>query len=224
MNQSKPMLYLSLGVTAALTVGTAFAQHAMGHNAAGQEPKTLPMCPVTNEPVDFNVSTTTADGPVYFCCPGCIKTLQKDPAKYADKVAAQRAALAKMPRIQVTCAIDDQAIDKNAFIEQGGKQIYFCCDNCKAKYEADPAKYKAQLAASYTYQTHCPVKGGEIDPAVSTKLPTGQRVFFCCKGCEGKFLKNPAEYAPKLAAQGYPVDIEKLQAAEHKQEPAHEHP
>lgn len=224
MKSQKLMIGLPLcGLLVALGFSPAMAQQTMQPKPPAAE-AALPTCPVTGEPVDFFVSTMTADGPVYFCCPACIKTLEKDPGKYAKNVAAQRAALMKMPRVQVTCAIDDQPIDKSVFIEQGGKKIYFCCNKCKAKYEADPAKYQAQLEASYTYQTHCPVKGGEIDPAVSTELPTGQRVFFCCKVCEGKFLKNPAEYAPKLEAQGYPIDVKKLEGINANKEPAHEHP
>lgn len=42
-------------------------------------------CPVSGDPIDPAV-TTTYDGKTYaFCCADCIKSFQKDPAKYAAK-------------------------------------------------------------------------------------------------------------------------------------------
>jgi len=46
-------------------------------------------------------------------------------------------------------------------------------------------------------QTTCPVMGGPIDPKVYTEYK-GRRVYFCCKGCDKKFLENPEEYLDKL--------------------------
>jgi YHS domain-containing protein len=39
----------------------------------------------------------TDDGPVYFCCKGCAAKYKANPAKYAEKVAAQRKFLAEHP-------------------------------------------------------------------------------------------------------------------------------
>jgi Cu(I)/Ag(I) efflux system membrane fusion protein len=46
-------------------------------------------------------------------------------------------------------------------------------------------------------QTTCPVMGGPIDPNVYTEYK-GKRVYFCCKGCDKKFLENPEQYIDKL--------------------------
>lgn len=46
-------------------------------------------------------------------------------------------------------------------------------------------------------QTTCPVMGGPIDPNVYTEYK-GKRVYFCCKGCDKKFLENPEQYVDKL--------------------------
>jgi YHS domain-containing protein len=164
------------------------------------------------EPIDFSVSTMTDDGPVYFCCASCVEKFQKNPQKHAEKVAAQRELLRNRPRIQVNCPLSGEPIDRKVFTEQNGKKVYFCCAGCKAKYEKEPAKYAGKLEASYTYQTRCPVMGGEIDPAVFTDLPTGQRIYFCCAGCENRLLKDPEKYAPQLAAQGIRINVEKLKA------------
>ncbi len=36
-------------------------------------------------------------------------------------------------------------IDKNIFVEYKGKRVYFCCADCKAKFEANPEKYLDKL-------------------------------------------------------------------------------
>jgi YHS domain-containing protein len=47
---------------------------------------------------------------------------------------------------QTMCPImDGNKIDKNVFVEYKGKKVYFCCADCKAKFEADPEKYVAKL-------------------------------------------------------------------------------
>ncbi len=46
-------------------------------------------------------------------------------------------------------------------------------------------------------QTTCPVMGGPIDPNVYTEYK-GKRVYFCCKGCDKKFMENPEQYLDKL--------------------------
>lgn len=202
--------------------GTALAQHE-GHEhgkpseakpepvAKEKETKTaLPKCPISGEAANLYVSTMTDDGPVYFCCPDCIGKFKANPKDFTDKVAAQRAALRKTPRIQVNCPVSGKAVNKKIFIEQGSQKIYFNSEESKAKYEKNPTEFKASLANCYTYQRKCPVMGGDIDPTAYTELPNKQRVYFCCMDCEPKLLANPDKYAPKLAAQGYPLDVEQV--------------
>jgi len=47
---------------------------------------------------------------------------------------------------QTMCPImDGNKIDKNVFVEYKGKKVYFCCADCKAKFEAEPEKFIAKL-------------------------------------------------------------------------------
>lgn len=46
-------------------------------------------------------------------------------------------------------------------------------------------------------QTHCPVMGSPINPEVYIEYK-GVKVYFCCWGCDDKFLVDPEEYIPKL--------------------------
>lgn len=218
--------------------GSAIAQEHGGHGAADEkkiaEPKhadsgkRLPLCPVMGEPVDFTLKAMTDDGPVYFCCDMCIPKFKKDPAKYAEKVATQRAALEKRERVQVTCPVDGKGVDGKLTAEVSGHKIAFCSKNCQAKYAEHPGTFKAKLADSYTYQTRCPISGEKIQPNVFTDLSTGQRIYFCCASCGDKLLKDPAKYAPKLEEQGVMIDPKKLSAPDSKakkdEHGEHKHP
>jgi len=197
--------------------GGGHAQHAQGQARPAQEPPKvprpdiqpargprLPLCPVTGGPIDFSFKTMTDDGPVYFASDEAIKKFNENPELYATKVTEQRAALAKLARVQVNCPVTGNPIDGKTFVYTEGQGVYFCCQNCPPKY--DPAKYRANLAAGYTHQTRCPVDDEQIDPTVYADLPTGQRVYFCCKGSYDKFLKNPTKYAAKLATQGININ------------------
>jgi len=199
---------------AILTLGAgisiSLAQHGPGALAKAGA---LPNCPVMDEPIDFTVSTATDDGPVFFCCSGCIEKYNKNPEKYAKKTAAQRAALKDRPKIQVACPISKKGIDPKVFIVHEGQRVNFCCTGCVGKFEKDPGKYQAGLANSYTYQTTCPVMNEKIDPTSFSVVPASQKIYYCCDGCGGKLVKNPAKYAAKLAAQGVNIDVKKILAA-----------
>lgn len=178
------------------------------------ESKDLPVveCPVTGEPANLALSVPTDDGPVFICCKGCARKLQAEPEKYAAAVAEQREALAARPKVQVTCPVSGEPADPKVGIDHEGTEVHFCCAGCVDKYKADPGKYKSALANSYTYQTRCPVTEEPIDPSAFTTLANGAKVYFCCKGCEKKLFANPAEYAPKLAAQGVTFNAKTLVA------------
>jgi YHS domain-containing protein len=59
-------------------------------------------------------------------------------------------------------------------------------------------------------QTLCPVLGGNIDKSTYVDYK-GQRIYFCCKGCDDEFKKNPEKYLEKMKSQG--VTPEKSPAA-----------
>ena len=50
-------------------------------------------------------------------------------------------------------------------------------------------------------QTKCPVLGGDIDKTNYVDYK-GQRVYFCCKGCDEEFKKNPEKYLEKMKTEG----------------------
>lgn len=62
-------------------------------------------------------------------------------ATVTDEAAAQAAAEVE----QTVCPVMGGAINKALFTEYKGKKVYFCCDGCKEKFEAEPEKYIAKL-------------------------------------------------------------------------------
>ena len=50
-------------------------------------------------------------------------------------------------------------------------------------------------------QTVCPVLKGNIDKNVYVDYK-GQRIYFCCTGCDAEFKKDPEKYLKKMEAQG----------------------
>ncbi|MFC1452559.1 efflux RND transporter periplasmic adaptor subunit [Verrucomicrobiota bacterium] len=57
-------------------------------------------------------------------------------------------------------------------------------------------------------QTHCPVMGGAINKEVYVDYK-GQRVYFCCPGCETSFLKEPEKHLEQMRSAG--VEPERLE-------------
>ena len=71
--------------------------------------------------------------------PGCKKQQEPPPAAPTEEVAAAAQT------IQTTCPVMGGKIDKQYYTEYKGKKVYFCCAQCKAKFEADPENYLAKL-------------------------------------------------------------------------------
>jgi len=46
---------------------------------------------------------------------------------------------------QTTCPVDAGPINKDIFVEYKGKKVYFCCEDCKTKFEENPEQYIAKL-------------------------------------------------------------------------------
>jgi len=60
-------------------------------------------------------------------------------------------------------------------------------------------------AADPKPQTTCPVLGGNVDKNVYADYQ-GKRIYFCCKGCDAEFKKNPDKYMKKLQEEGVTLE------------------
>jgi P-type Cu+ transporter len=114
--------------------------------------------------------------------------------------------------------------------EYDGKAFYFCCVGCKAKFDAEPARYaqaKPVAFATHPKTLHVlpgqgaahrheakelakdPVCGMTVDPATALHRAehNGHAHYFCAASCRQKFIADPDKYLqehrePAVAASG----------------------
>lgn len=78
-----------------------------------------------------------------------------------------------------------------------------CADKDAAKCPPDCTKpccageEAVETTTNTVEQTTCPVMGGKINKDVSVEYE-GKKVYFCCGGCDDKFLADPDKYVAKL--------------------------
>ncbi|MFG1480245.1 heavy metal translocating P-type ATPase [Xanthobacter sp. V4C-4] len=74
-----------------------------------------------------------------------------------------------------------------------GRSFHFCCNGCKAKFEANPEPYLAPVVD--------PVCGMTVEPAGAKYAArhAGKTYFFCSASCETKFKADPAVYTGEKA-------------------------
>ncbi|MAE47320.1 MAG: hypothetical protein CMJ86_10565 [Planctomycetes bacterium] len=111
----------------------------------GDAPKAKPVainksCPVSGADVDPAVTSDYTGRLVAFCCGKCKASFDADPAKYADKLPK-----AKLAAINKSCPVSGADVDPAVTSDHKGKLVAFCCGKCKARFDADPAKYADKL-------------------------------------------------------------------------------
>jgi YHS domain-containing protein len=77
--------------------------------------------------------------------------------------------------------------------------VLFTFIGCKKKSEPTtkaPVEVE-ETVESVSEQKTCPVMGGAINKDLYVEY-RGEKVYFCCKGCEKTFLDNPEKYLSKL--------------------------
>ncbi|MDE2267353.1 MAG: YHS domain-containing protein, partial [Alphaproteobacteria bacterium] len=92
---------------------------------------------------------------------------------------------------------------KGNWLSYQGKDYFFCCAGCKAKFETDPQKYLS--AAPRAEKARDPVCGmtpfKDVAKAKGNWLNyQGTDYYFCCAGCKVKFAAEPEKYLTTTAA------------------------
>ncbi|MDE2181871.1 MAG: heavy metal translocating P-type ATPase [Alphaproteobacteria bacterium] len=102
----------------------------------------------------------------------------------------------------------DVARAKSNWLRHEGKDYFFCCAGCKAKFAADPGKYLTSAQASScgcqsgggTEKARDPVCG--MTPYKEIAKAKGNHAryhdedyYFCSAGCKAKFQNEPEKYA-----------------------------
>ena len=87
------------------------------------------------------------------------------------------------------CPVSGEAAVKAQFSAYKEKEVYFCCDKCKAKFDAEPTKFEVkanhQLVQTKQFkQKKCPISGADFVKEQSAKV-ANVNVRFCCEKCKG---------------------------------------
>ena len=116
------------------------------------------------------------------------------------------AAKAKDPVCGMTV---DPASAAHVF-EHEGVKYYFCCNGCRAKFAADPARYLSKHAAAtqkVVASMTDPVCGMKVEPqsAAGMHEHRGVKYYFCSKHCLAQFKADPAKYLAKAGPAAAPA-------------------
>ena len=98
---------------------------------------------------------------------------------------------------KATCPVSGSDAKKENSSKYRDKETYFCCEKCKAAFDAEPAKYSAkanlQLVQTKQFrQTSCPVSGSKVNKEQTIKV-SGVKVGFCCDKCKGSLETASAD-------------------------------
>ena len=132
-------------VATIFTVLTALFLFAAGSVLAAEKGKPQTRCPLMGGEINKEVFVDHEGQRIYFCCPSCIPNFNKDPAGYLKKMKEQGILPEKTPKPQTRCPVMGGEINKDVFVDHQGKRVYFCCDQCTAKFKEDPAGYIKKL-------------------------------------------------------------------------------
>ncbi|MEE2825831.1 MAG: hypothetical protein VYE64_04300 [Planctomycetota bacterium] len=155
------------------------------------------------------------EGHVYFCCGNCKAKFDASPAKFTVKANHQLALTGQY--VQVASPLGGKCAEGMS-VNVGGVEVCFSNEKqmkrvadapdlaAKAKMVfgkkafAKGFKPKSNIDLADVKCMMMPAKGVKASQAVDYK---GGKVFFCCKGCAGKFAKDPSKFTEMANQQLY---------------------
>jgi YHS domain-containing protein len=115
-------------------------------------------------------------------------------------IAAGRAEKPTAKSSSITCSVMGGKVTDLKHAKKSvykGKTYYFCCPDCKTKFDKNPAKYVKPTPSKKVVSAVCPVMGTKIPDVTKAAGKTvykGKTYYFCCAGCKPAFDKNPEKY------------------------------
>lgn len=97
-----------------------------------------PVCGMQVEIASAKYSYPHQGSTYYFCCAGCQSRFAQDPEQFVGSEAPSGEA------IDPICHMTVDIATAQYMSEYGGQLFYFCCADCKATFDADPAAYVSQ--------------------------------------------------------------------------------
>lgn len=169
---------------------------------------------VSSNPLDGKMGPTidvTAKGRlIRVCCKNCVEEVNDNADRIIARIDRAHKRLQRASYPLATCVVSGKKLGtmgKPHELLHGVRLVRLCCKGCVDAFTKEPARYmrkldKAAMDAQrerYPLQT-CLVGGGKLgsmgDPY---EFMFGPRLIrMCCKGCLGKFAKDPAGFLAKL--------------------------
>lgn len=138
--------------------------------------------------------------------------------KTADEVAAAKAKAEEEKKafrqpINANCPVTGKPVNAEFVVIHEEQAIGFCCEKCKAKFEADPAELVKKVAefkpkseepkaekkeSPKPINATCPVSGKPVDVGFVV-VHQDQAIGFCCGKCKARFEADPTELVKKVA-------------------------
>ena len=84
-----------------------------------------PLC--TGHGYDKDIYADIDGKRVFFCSKGCQKKFTATGAEGVKKLEAAGVQLANAGKPQTLCPVSGEEIDKDMFVDVGGKRVYLCC-------------------------------------------------------------------------------------------------
>jgi YHS domain-containing protein len=172
----------------ALAIMAGFGGAAL---VAAQTDNALPVnkkCPMSGRAVNLQQTLTHEGETIAFCCGDCKANFSQNPAEHASKI--QRLT------VNTKCPMSGRDINPAQTLTHEKERIAFCCGDCKANFEQDPAQHLAKVVRT-PVNAKCPVSGRDVNPrqvASHQGIPVG----FCCANCKGRFERDPAPHLSKI--------------------------
>ena len=187
----------------------------------------LDTCLVSNEELDDSAKVFTVEGHTFkTCCKKCQAKIEKDPKPYIAKLEEAVTKAQADTYALTTCPISGKTLnDKAVSVVVDTTLVKLCCNNCKDKLAAAPAKAVqmvqaaayAKQAANYTAKT-CPVSGHDLDDKAVSVMHGTTLIKLCCEDCMDKLKATPNEFAAKVAPK---AAAKKAEAKEHGSDAEH---
>jgi endogenous inhibitor of DNA gyrase (YacG/DUF329 family) len=103
----------------------------------------------------------------------------------AAVAAALFTATAQAEAINDKCPVSGKAVKEGKVVEA---KVGFCCEKCKGKFDAEPAKFLKKAAGAK--EGMCPVSGKPVDEDQTSTVSIG----VCCGKCESKVAEDPKKF------------------------------
>lgn len=135
LNEVLNMRRIVFIVALATLLTGSMAGYVSARTGSSSEGVTNKTCPLMGEATKAKYRVEYNGQYVYFCCKACVEAFNSDPEAAIAKMSAEdKAAIQKND----ACPISNEKIEKfDVKSEYDGKLVYFCCPDCKAKFDKE---------------------------------------------------------------------------------------